>query len=54
MTKRRRRKRLGDGKSYGGGYGRMTKIMEQKLGDHYGLAIQQTNSVVKSNVEFFQ
>lgn len=48
VTKERRRKCLADGKPYGGACGRMTKTMEQKLAEHYGLAIQQTSKLVKS------
>lgn len=44
----RRRRRLADGRPYGGGVGRMTKLMEHKLADSYGLAIRQSSTLVKS------
>ncbi|CAF4470706.1 unnamed protein product [Rotaria magnacalcarata] len=43
-----RRRRLADGKMYGGGVGRMTKLMEHKLADSYGIAIRQSSAIVKS------
>jgi hypothetical protein len=49
----RRRKRLADGKPYNGGHGRMTKAMEQKLADHYGLAIQQSSKLAQGIVDRF-
>lgn len=47
-TKSRRRTRLSDGKPYGGGVGRMTKAMEHKLADYYGIAIRQSSESAKS------
>jgi hypothetical protein len=47
-NKKRTRKRLPDGKPYGGGAGRMTKAMEHKLSEHYGLAIRQSSASVDS------
>lgn len=49
----RRRRRLADGKMYGGGVGRMTKLMERKLADSYGLAIRQSSAIVKSRAVVF-
>ncbi|CAF4250540.1 unnamed protein product [Rotaria sp. Silwood2] len=43
VHKGRTRRRLPDGKPYGGSNGSMTKSMEQKLSDYYGLAVRQTN-----------
>ncbi|CAF3081065.1 unnamed protein product, partial [Rotaria sp. Silwood2] len=47
VHKGRTRRRLPDGKPYGGSNGRMTKSMEQKLSDYYGLAIRQTSQLAK-------
>ncbi|CAF1414139.1 unnamed protein product, partial [Didymodactylos carnosus] len=47
VSKSRRRRRLPDGKPYGGGAGRMTKMMEHKLAEHYGLAIRQSSELAK-------
>ncbi|CAF4738449.1 unnamed protein product, partial [Rotaria sp. Silwood2] len=47
INKRRRRRCLADGKPYGGGAGRMTKSMEKKLSDYYGLAIRYSSEVAK-------
>lgn len=52
VSKGRRRRRLADGKPYGGGAGRMTKVMEHKLADCYGLAIRQSSQSAKSILIF--
>ncbi|CAF4142249.1 unnamed protein product [Rotaria magnacalcarata] len=48
VGKSRKRRRLADGKSYGGGAGRMTKAMEHKLADSYGIAIRQSSESAKN------
>ena len=53
ITRGHRRRRLTDGKPYGGGVGRMTKLMERKLADSYGLAIRQSSALAKSIVIVF-
>ncbi len=53
VHKGRTRRRLPDGKPYGGSNGRMTKSMEKKLSDHYGLAIRQTSQLSKGTLVFF-
>jgi hypothetical protein len=53
LHKSRTRRRLPDGKPYGGSNGRMTKSMEQKLSDYYGLAIRQTSQLAKGTSVFF-
>jgi hypothetical protein len=45
-----RRRRLADGKPYGGGAGRIIKVMEHKLAECYGLAIRQSSESAKSIV----
>jgi ribosomal protein S18 len=47
---RKRRRRLADGKPYGGADGRMTKVMEHKLADCYGLAIRQSSESAKGKM----
>lgn len=47
VSKSRRRRRLDDGKPYGGGIGRMTKAMEHNLAECYGLAIRQSSESAK-------
>ena len=53
VEKGRTRRRLPDGKPYGGSDGRMTKSMEQKLSDYYGLAIRQSSQLAKGTLVFF-
>ncbi|CAF4863035.1 unnamed protein product, partial [Rotaria magnacalcarata] len=50
VGKSRKRRRLADGKSYGGGAGRMTKAMEHKLANSYGIAIRQSSESAKSTI----
>ena len=51
-NKKRKRRRLPDGKPCGGGASRMTKVMEQKLSDCYGLAIRQSSESAESMLVF--
>ncbi|CAF3020724.1 unnamed protein product, partial [Rotaria socialis] len=48
VSKSRKRRRLADGKSYGGGAGRITKALEHKLADSYGVAIRQSSEWAKN------
>ncbi|CAF3926449.1 unnamed protein product, partial [Rotaria sp. Silwood1] len=48
ITKSRTQRRLSDGKPYSGSGGRMTKAMEHKLSDCYGLAIRQSGESAKN------
>jgi hypothetical protein len=50
VSESRRRQCLADGKPYGDGAGRMTKVMEHKLAECYGLAIRQRSELAKSIV----
>jgi len=50
VSRSRTRRRLSDGKPYGGGAGRMTKAMEHKLADFYGLAIRQSSESAKGTL----
>ena len=52
-SKARRRRRLEDGKPYGGGVGRVTKTMEYKLTECCGLAIRQSSESAKGIVIIF-
>ncbi|CAF4977030.1 unnamed protein product [Rotaria sp. Silwood1] len=47
-SRSRKRRRLADGKPYSGGVGRMTRVMEHKLADNYGLAIRQCSELAKN------
>ncbi len=53
VHKGRTRRHLPDGKPYGGSNCRMTKSMEKKLSDYYGLAIRQTSQLAKGTLVFF-
>lgn len=54
VIKSRRRRRLPDGKPYSGSNGRMTKTMEHKLADYYGIAIRHSSESAKSMANVLQ
>ena len=53
VHKSRTRRRLPNGKSYGGSNGRMTKSMEQKLSAYYGLAIRESSQLSQCMLVLF-